>query len=269
MTHRATWLALALVGLWAPGSAHADDAGLRLASPWRPESAESAAPSPASETEARYEPVLVEHHGAPPALPPPPHVPGPSFDLYATTLVPLALGGAMHFEMWEGIFVRVSGSVVIPAYVDAINDVGQSYGIWDDATSSSISELLVDSIVIDAAVGIRPLNGPIELSVAYFMLWSEGPGPRALGMQEQIMSVTVYAVHGELALRIPLGDALVMRLGLGWVHSVGRDVTLRAAEGESDEARAERTVVQTMLGEWISQYGMGPTVTAGLGIHFE
>lgn len=238
-------------------AARADDAGRRLASPFRPADA--------------HTPELVDHPatGTTPTPPPSPGGPGVMLDLSATTLIPLAVGGAMQLEFWEGLFVRLSGSVIIPAYVDGINDVGQSYGIWDETTASAISELLVDAIVLEGGLGIRPLNGPLELSVSYFLLWSEGPGPAALAMQDQTLSLSVYAVHGELAIRMPLGDAIVMRIGVGWLHSVGRDVTIRAAPGESEEARLIRTTAETMVGSWISQYGMGPTLTAGLGIHFQ
>jgi hypothetical protein len=242
------------VAVWLmPAPARADD-GRALGSPWPAapvadavpvddgERAESSAPGPSS---------------------------GPSFDLSATTMVPLTVGGAMHFEIWEGIFLRVQGAVIVPAYVDGINDVGRGYGIWDEATASTLSEILVDSLVIESTVGIRPLGGPLELSVGHVLIWSEGPGPSSMSMQTQTLSISVHAVHAELGIRMPLGDALVMRIAAGWLHGVGQDVRISSSPGATAEEEAIRTGAESTMRDWIARYGMGPTLSASLGIHFE
>jgi hypothetical protein len=197
------------------------------------------------------------------------HGDGPRLDLLATTLVPLAVGGAMHLDLLAGFFLRVQASVVVPAYVDAINDVGQGYGVWDDGTASAISGLLVDAVIFEGAVGVRPGGGPLELSVAYFMFWREGSAPAMMGLGARPLSVTVYAVHPELTLRMPLTDVLVMRVSLGWVHAVGTDARLGRLPEDGEAEDAARSAAESTIASWPAEYGMGPTLSASVGIHFE
>lgn len=234
----------------APSVALADGAESELAAPWAPVD-------------------VAAHEEAHDEAPPPAHASGLAFDLSAATLLPLAVGASMNFEIWEGIFLRVSGAVVIPAYVDGINDIGRGYGVWDEATASTLGEILVDSLVIQSSVGIRPLGGPLELSVGHLLFWSEGPGPTSMSMQSQTLSISVHAVHAELGIRMLLGDVLVMRIAAGWLHGVGQNVSLSSAPGATPEDEAIRTAAESMMRGWLAQYGMGPTLSASLGIHFE
>lgn len=252
--------ALAILAL-LPTAARADGGGLDLASPRAPTGV-APATTEAPAHEAAHEAASDEHHEEGPRD-------TPMLDLSAVTLVPLSVGGAMHLDLLAGIFVRVSGSVVIPAYVDAINDVGQSYGAWDATVAASLRELLVDSLVIEAAVGVRPLGGPFELSVAYFMLWSEGPAPAGMGLGERTMSVSIYAVHPELGIRIPMAGWIVMRVQLGWVHTVGVATTLGRSPTDDPTADALRTAAESSLADTVRSYGMGPSLAASVGIHFE
>lgn len=242
-------LALASILALTP-SARAEGLGIDLASPARPTANDESPPPEASAHE--------DAHGETPQL-----------DLMVTTLVPLAVGGAMQLDLLAGLFLRVQGSVIVPAYVDAINDVGQGYGVWDAGTAAAIDDLLVDAVIIEAAAGVRPFDGPLELSVAYFMLWREGTAPAMMGLGQRPLSVTVYAVHPELAVRMPLGSWLVMRIAVGWVHAVATDARIGALADDGDAEQAARAAGEATIGTWLSSYGMGPTLSGSLGFHFE
>lgn len=198
-----------------------------------------------------------------------PHRDTPQLDLFSTTIVPLSVGGGMHLDLVAGLFLRAQASVVIPAYIDAVNDVGMSAGIWDAGTAVAIRELLVDGLVLEGALGLRPFDGPVELSVAYFMLWQQGRTPTMLGLGDRTLSMTIYAVHPEIGVRVPLGSWLVFRLSLGWVHRVAVDARIGSRNDDGDDGEAARVAGEEVLRGWLDGNAMGPTLGASLGLHFE
>ena len=189
-----------------------------------------------------------------------------AFDLLVATVLPLTIGVTLLLEMPAGIQVRVSGGVVPPVYADAINDVGQAWSIWGDGTASALSEVLRDSIVLEAALGIRPGSGPLEVAVGYVLFWSEGPAPVLASAAAASLSVSAYAIHAELGVRAPIGDALVFRVAIGWLHTLAHDVSLRPPESG---ASTELGPAESMIGDWIGRYGLGPTLSASFGAHFD
>lgn len=193
----------------------------------------------------------------------------PRLDLFSTTLLPLSVGGGMHLDLIAGVFLRVQASLVISAYVDAVNDVGMSFGLWDAGTAVAVRELLTDALVLEGGIGLRPFDGPVELSVAYFMLWRQGVSPELLGLGDRTMSLTIYAVHPELGVRIPLGSWLVMRIAVGWVHRVGVDGHIGTRPDDGDDEEAARLAGQQTLNGWLDAHALGPTLGASLGLHFE
>ena len=91
------------------------------------------------------------------------------FDLVAGLMLPLSVGGTMILEMPYGLQLRLGGGVVPSPLIDGINDVGEAWALWTPDTASALSQLLVDSIVLEAALGIRPAWGPLEFSVGYVL----------------------------------------------------------------------------------------------------
>lgn len=190
-------------------------------------------------------------------------------DLVATTLLPLTVGGMMIVEMPGGIQVRVGAGVVVPVFVDGINDVGAAWSLWDDQTSSALSELLVDALVLEAALGIRPGRGPLELSVGYVLFWSECPAPRLASLEATALSVSAYAIHAELGVRAPVGDWVVFRVAVGWLHTLAQSVVAGMRDPSAPESEAVQAFVESTIGGWVMAYGLGPTLSASIGIHFQ
>lgn len=189
-----------------------------------------------------------------------------SFDLAAGTMLPLAVGGGLILGMPGGISARVWGGVVPSAYVDGMNDIGAAFGLWGEPTSDALTRVLQDSIVLEAGLGIQPGHAPLELVVSYVLFWSEGAAPALAGLSNADLSISVYALHVELGLCTPVGDLFVFRLALGWLHGLGRSVSVGMGEPGHEEVAA---TMEQIVDGWVATYGLGPTLSSSLALHFD
>jgi hypothetical protein len=60
-----------------------------------------------------------------------------------------------------------------------------------------------------------------------------------------------------------------MRISVGWVHAVATDARIGALPEDGEAEEAARLAGQDTIATWLSSYGMGPTLSASLGVHFE
>ena len=84
-----------------------------------------------------------------------------------------------------------------------------------------------------------------------------------LGCATAVHAADLVAIP-QLGLRIPIGDVLVVRLGLGWLHTVAQSV----AVGMEDDSSVEASPLEAIVSDWIARYGFGPTLRLSVGLHF-
>lgn len=196
-----------------------------------------------------------------------------TLDLDVMTYAPIAFGGGIEFEVPGHIVFRLFGGTVPDFYVNAVNDVADQYGLYGATTAQLVDDLTRGAIILEAGAGIRPMGSQgLELYAGYLLFWNtptvDGGQlglPSDMGMDRVQLAISIYAIHGELAFNVDLFDAINLRVGLGWIHTVSTAIGFHVDQETRDAADGAVEQREAAVASDIGRYGSGPVLDVAMG----
>lgn len=259
--------------------------------------AEWRAPGPSSAQAVADAPPLPDAAPAPAA----PASETPRFELSATTILPLMVGGHLNLELPGGVFLRGRLGAMPKVYAKLIDGVLTSTGAYDDAFSSLVQRALDGSVVGGASLGLRPFRKHgLELSVGYTFISMGGeatfaeavkaatgqPLPAMVPNGTLSLDSTLHNLHASIGWRITIEDRVVLRAALGYLQTItsSSTVELRSSPSRPQYGSAISSLVGGLTqslalaaaNQWVdatlddafTKYVKTPTVEVSLGYLF-
>jgi len=245
-----------------------------------------ASPSGVAEETAEGDPAARHGSGlarrlAPPDRLRPTGAPPVALGLALATYVPLCIGVDATLELPAGLLLRAHAGVTPGGYVDLINGVATGMGAYSQAVAGLVSASGGGAFVVRLSAGIRPFEGyGFELSAGYTWIDASASVSTAqleavtqqpmawAGLERVGVSGQLHALHAQVGWSGTVWDHLVLRVSVGWVHTVaagGRlgvpDELRRASEGRIEEYEA---TARTSLERW----GFSPELGVSAGYRF-
>ena len=202
-----------------------------------------------------------------------------TFDLSALTSVPLSVGVAAQVQAPIGLFANVSFGHTPAAYLGMVASLLRDQGVYRDRVAPVISEATANGgWNVRLGVGLNPVEG-LELGIGYTYLGAAstlstaslelatGQRLQHLGMTEIPIHINIHALHGRVGYRVVVGQ-LVMRLSVGWTHTVAAEVHLEVPDVIRERPGNPATEFEQAAGDAFSQYGFTPEVQLSAGYRF-
>jgi hypothetical protein len=203
-----------------------------------------------------------------------------SLDVSAITSMPLSIGIEAQVETPLGVFGNLSVGHAPSAYLDAVDAMLQSSGVYGEDLNPLVSEIIGNGAWnVRLGVGVRPIEG-LELSVGYTFLHAAtaltpdtlerttGERIRVPGMTEVPMAINVHALHGRVGWRFVLEEHLVIRAALGWTHAVAVDARVDVPDVVRTRPNDPATQIEDAVTEGFGEYGFTPEIIVGVGYRF-
>ena len=211
------------------------------------------------------------------------------FDLGVATEAPLMIGAQATLELPYRILVQGEIGVVPAAYVDVIDGVLTSAGVYDATMSDLVRSTLQSSLVVRASAGLRPFSAHgFEIMGGYTLASIDGAvsasqaieAVSGVAMPVQIpdariqLRTTVHSLHVSLGWRWVVADHFVVRASLAYLQSVGSSSSLAvpssitAMPGVAAHVAQVSQIVDTTLSDSYAKYAKLPVMGLSLGYRF-
>jgi len=196
----------------------------------------------------------------------------------AATDVPLQVGGRVELEAWHRLRLWTSLGVLPDPYVEIIDEFGQAFGGYNDATSELIVSSLQRSLVWRLHAGWRPFaDAGFTVDLGYTLATLGGDTQpsdligAALGRDVSSdigttyeLDATVHLLGFELGYRWPLPAGFSVRASVGFATTVASSTHARPNQ---DNARnlATAEFFEVYLDDIFTRYVHFPYVGLGFG----
>ena len=209
--------------------------------------------------------------------------PGPDWtlDLSAQTSLPLAVGLEVQLVSPIGLGLVVSGGHTPSAYLGAVFGALGDAGVYRERLRP-----VVDEAIQNGAWNLRigatyTIPEGLELGFGYTFLGAQStlsaaslegamnrcfPWPPDMG--DVPLTVSLHALHGRVGWRFLIEERLVVRVALGWTHTVATEAHLDVPDEIRDSPDDPATSVEQGIAAGAGEYGFSPELLLSAGYRF-
>lgn len=202
-----------------------------------------------------------------------------SVDLSLANSIPSGVGLAVDIESPFGVTFSAGGGHTPAAYLGLVTDAVQGAGVLQPEGRRLVNELQRNGAwYASLGVGAR-LAEVLELRASYlFLTLSADPSVDAVreamgGARlppvtvDSVPSfVQIHALQARIGGRALLGERVVFRFGVGWIHRVAGRFGAQLPEQLQNDPQGRLTALYDRVGQAIARYGFTPELYLQLGV---
>ena len=209
----------------------------------------------------------------------------PNVDIALSTLVPISVGGQATLEIPGRILLQLDAGYMPQAYGSAINDMMQSFGVYDTSVAAIIDSALDGATVVRASLGWRPFESAgLELWGGYTSASLSGSvSPQDVGSVvggqfasdvaaalidgDITLSSQLHNIHAAIGWRWLLFDHLALRASVGYMQTLASSSSIEIP-GQDSAAQLATPHLDEALGDVYANYVKLPTLGLSAGYRF-
>lgn len=206
----------------------------------------------------------------------------------ANTTVPMDLGVRGRVEVPGRVQLGVGVGYLPTGYVGVINGVAMAFDAYGEGTADIISFAIQQSLVTSLDVGWRPgANSGFRFGAGYSLVTLGGNATgsellaAAVGVEapstsagrrtatDYDLGTTLHLLRPEVGWTVPLGDRLVLDLGVGGLFTLASRATVAPFDGSSNALQDSfSATTEIWLEDTLETWVHSPTLTVGFGARF-